>query len=157
MKQDTKGVILSHFQSLPIEFINILLIAVCITLSLMVTSSLHVFPLLVPIFLFIYSFIISTAYVYLICLTKNSQSFDEFRINLFLSLAMSLIHYYDKMVGSFLGGTQWLVVVFRQLGAQIDDDVIIEDMNCLENIHLITINSHARLSSTARIQVRITL
>jgi hypothetical protein len=79
------------------------------------------------------------------------------RINLLVPLAASLIHHYNELIGSFLGGTQWLVVVFRQFGAQIDDDVIIEDMNCLEDPHLTTINSHVRLSSTAQIQVRIAL
>lgn len=160
-KQVTKGIILSDFQSILNEFINILLIAICVVLSLTVTSSFNVFPLLVPIFLLIYSCIISVAYVHLIsnkfCLTKNSQSFDEVRMSWFVPLAMSLLHYYDKLIGSFIGGTQWLVVALRRFGVQIDDDVIIEDMSCLEDAHLITIGSHVRLSSTSRIQVRIAL
>ncbi|CAF4856835.1 unnamed protein product [Rotaria sp. Silwood1] len=51
------------------------------------------------------------------------------------------------------GGTQWLIVALRRFGAQIDDDVIIEDMISIDDVHLITIGSHVRLSSTSRIQV----
>lgn len=156
-----KGVILSNFQPIVNEFINILLIAICVVLSLAITSNFNMFPLLVPIFFLTYSFIISTAYVYLTSNkfrpTKSSQSFDETKISLLVPLTMSLFHYYDKLIGSFLGGTQWLVVALRRFGAQIDDDVIIEDMSCLEDAPLITIGSHVRLSSTSRIQVRITL
>ncbi|CAF1495517.1 unnamed protein product, partial [Rotaria sordida] len=65
---------------------------------------------------------------------------------------MSLIHYYEKWIGPFLDGTQWVVVALRRFGAQIDDDVIIEDMSCLDDVHLITIGRHVRLSSTAQIQ-----
>jgi hypothetical protein len=156
-KQLTQRAILNDFHSMPNEFINILLLAICAVLILTMTSSLHVFLLGVPAFLFIYSFIISTAYVYLINtkfkLTKNSQTFNDLRTSLLVPLAMSLIGYYEKWIGSLLGGTQWLVVALRQFGAKIDDDVIIEDMNCLEDVHLITIGSHVRISSTSRVQV----
>jgi acetyltransferase-like isoleucine patch superfamily enzyme len=67
--------------------------------------------------------------------------------------SQSLFVYYTKYVGNLLGGTQWLIIVLRQFGAHIGNDVIIDDMNSLYDVHLITIGSHTRLSSTCQIQV----
>ena len=66
---------------------------------------------------------------------------------------MTLFTHYTKYVGKLLGGTQWLIIVLRLFGAHIGDDVIIDDMNSLYDVHLITIGSHSRLSSTCQIQV----
>ena len=68
--------------------------------------------------------------------------------------AMVIFDHYTKYVGRLLSGTQWLIVVFRQCGACIADDVIIDDINSLYDVHLITIGNHTRLSATCQIQVR---
>ncbi|CAF1004032.1 unnamed protein product [Rotaria sordida] len=49
-------------------------------------------------------------------------------------------------------GTQWLVLVLRRFGTRIGDDVIIDDMKTVYDVHLITIGNHSRLSSTSEIQ-----
>ena len=145
LEQSTKRAFFHDFQTLISEFTNVLLFAICATLILRLTSSLHVMILAVPGFLLIYSLIITTAY--------GRSINNESETNMFVPTALSLISGYEKWIGSFLGGTQWLIVVLRRLGAKIDNDVIIEDISCVEDIHLITIGSHVRLSSTSRIQV----
>lgn len=116
------------------ELINIFLFCLCITLTVRVTSNLNMFSMTVPIFSLIYSFIICVG---------NRHS----------TLSMSLMYFYEKWFGSLLGGTQWLIFILRRFGAKIDNDVIIDEMNCIEDIHLTTIGSHTRLSATSRIQV----
>jgi len=54
--------------------------------------------------------------------------------------------------GCLLGGIQWPVVILRCFGVNIGDNVIIEDMKCIDDMHLTTIDSYSRLSSTCRIQ-----
>lgn len=156
-KHVSKVAILSDFEWLLYEFISMVLIAICFVLSLTITSTLNVFPLLIPMFLLIYSLVIPAAYVFLMnknfCVTETSQPFDQIRRQLVILLSMSLIGHYETSIGSLLGGTQWLVVALRRFGAEIDDDVIIEDMTCLDDVHLIKIGSHVRLSATSRIQV----
>ena len=157
MEQVTKQTLLHSFRSLIKEFAHGLLFGVCLSLVLTVTSHFNMIILALPSFLFIYSLTMTTIYMYLIniksSLLKDSQSSDQSGNNLIVPLTLSLISRYEKWFGSLLGGTQWLIIVLRRFGAQIEDDVIIEDMSCVEDVHLITIDSHARLSSTSRIQV----
>lgn len=82
-----------------------------------------------------------------------SKTLDEVNTNWRITLAMGLFDSYTKYVGNLLGGTEWLNIVLRQFGAHIGDDVIIDDMNSLYDIHLITIGNYTRLSSTCQIQV----
>jgi acetyltransferase-like isoleucine patch superfamily enzyme len=56
--------------------------------------------------------------------------------------------------GSYLSGTQFLVLLFRALGAQIGSDVIISDVGCLADPHLVSIGNHVRLARNAHIQVK---
>ena len=133
------------FVSIFNEFINNLLLSLCITLS----ANFSMFATTAPVILLIYSLITSIIYRYLV----NIPISDDFRSNYCSSLTWTLSYYYKMWFGYLLGGTQWLCVVLRQFGAKIDDDVIIEDMSCLFDIHLTTINSHVRVSSTSRIQV----
>jgi hypothetical protein len=125
--------IIDSFQQILIEFAHFVLLALCIVLSLMMTSSFYQFPLAVPIFLLVYSFIVHVAYTHLMInkfdTTRSSQSLDELNTNWHITLAMALFIHYTKYVGKLLGGTQWLVIVLRQFGAHIGDDVIIDDMN----------------------------
>ncbi|CAF0953041.1 unnamed protein product [Adineta steineri] len=76
----------------------------------------------------------------------------DWKTNWRIVLAVSLCGNYTKWVSCFLNGTQWLVIVLRRFGAHIANDVIIDDMKSLDDVHLVTIGSHARLSSTSRIQ-----
>ncbi|CAF1504008.1 unnamed protein product, partial [Adineta ricciae] len=110
-------------------------------LDTFVTSNILRFLLTVPIFMVIHSFTICIVYFYLM---KNSTST--------ITLAMILYSQYTKYTGQLLGGTQWLVFLLRRFGAQIGNDVIIDEMNSLYDVHLITIGDHARLSSTCQIQ-----
>ncbi|CAF0797499.1 unnamed protein product [Rotaria sp. Silwood1] len=50
------------------------------------------------------------------------------------------------------GGTQWLIILLRRLKANIGRDVIIGEMNAVEDWKHVTIGSHVRLSTTAKIQ-----
>jgi acetyltransferase-like isoleucine patch superfamily enzyme len=61
---------------------------------------------------------------------------------------------FSVFVGPYLSGTQFLVFLFRVLGAQIGSDVILSDINCLTDSHLVTIGNHVRLNTYAYIQVR---
>ena len=56
-------------------------------------------------------------------------------------------------IGPLLTGTQYLVFLFRALGAQIGRDVILPDIGCLSQPHLVTIGDHVRLNMRAWIQV----
>jgi acetyltransferase-like isoleucine patch superfamily enzyme len=57
-------------------------------------------------------------------------------------------------LGLYLSGTQFLVFLFRALGAQIGSNVIISDVRCLTDPHLVSIGDHVRLHRNAYIQVR---
>ncbi|UJR19788.1 hypothetical protein I4U23_022922 [Adineta vaga] len=72
--------------------------------------------------------------------------------NDFPRIVIECIHFILLDLCRFLGSTQWLIFILRQFGAQIGNDVIIDEMNSLYDVHLITIDDHARLSSTCQIQ-----
>jgi hypothetical protein len=156
-KQLTKQTLIDNIQSMWMDFFNILLVALCFTLSLKIAFSFNLFLLTVPIFLFIYSSTVHVVYAHLMNIKsnqiENSQSFDEVEPDWRATLAMTLYTHYTKWTGCLLGGTQWLVFVLRRFGAQIGDDVVIDDMNTMYDVHLITIGSHTRLSATSQIQV----
>ncbi len=140
--------IIDSFQQILIKFGHFILLSVCVVLSLMVTSSFNQFLLAVPIFLLVYSIIIHVLYARLM-----SSNFDEINTSWYIELALVLFIHYTKYVGNLLGGTQWLIIVLRLFGAHIGDDFFINNMNSLYDVHLITIGSHSRLSSTCQIQV----
>ncbi|CAF3978740.1 unnamed protein product [Adineta steineri] len=49
-------------------------------------------------------------------------------------------------------GTQFLIILFRAIGARIGSDVILSHINCLTDPHLVTIEDHVRLNMGAYIQ-----
>jgi len=53
----------------------------------------------------------------------------------------------------FIGNTQWLVRLFRILGADIGNGVVLPEFSCLTDYRLITIGDHVRLNAHANIQV----
>lgn len=154
--QSTKRAIIGDFQRLLMNFTNILLLVASAILSLNITFKVNLFLLIVPTFLIVYTFIVHTIYSYIIHKTfeqaRNNQSLDEIKKYWYITLAMMLFTQYTKSVGCLLGGTQWLVVVLRRFGTIIGDDVIIDDMNSVYDVHLISIDNHTRLSSTSQIQ-----
>ncbi|CAF1413248.1 unnamed protein product [Adineta steineri] len=56
------------------------------------------------------------------------------------------------MIGSYLSGTQYLVILYRILGAKIAPDVILHNITCFTDPHLTTIGNHVRLHMGAHIQ-----
>jgi acetyltransferase-like isoleucine patch superfamily enzyme len=56
-------------------------------------------------------------------------------------------------IDPFIGNTQWLIRLFRALGARIGNGVILSDFSCLTDYDLITIGDHVRLNTHANIQV----
>jgi hypothetical protein len=156
-KQLTKRTIIDNFQWIFMNFFHILLLALCLTLSLKIASVFHLFLLMVPVFLFTYSFTIYVVYARLMNIKSgrigSSQSFAEVEPDWRSTLAMALYTDYTKWAGCLLGGTKWLVFVLQRFGAHIGDDVVIDDMKTMHDVHLITIGSHTRLSATSQIQV----
>jgi acetyltransferase-like isoleucine patch superfamily enzyme len=65
-----------------------------------------------------------------------------------------LIPDFFDVPNSYLSGTQFLVFIFRIFGAQIGSDVIISDLSCIADPHLVSIGDHVRLHRNAYIQVR---
>ena len=147
-KQSIIRKLIANFQQLLFEFTHFVLMGICFMLSLIVIPSCIEFLLMVPIFLLTYSFIVYIAYA---CLMTNVV--DRTQDSWHTTLAMALFARYAKYVGHLLGGTQWLIIVLRQFGARIGNDVILDDINSLYDVYLITIGSHTRLSSTCQIQV----
>ena len=63
-------------------------------------------------------------------------------------------HDFLVYVGPYLSGTQFLIFLFRVMGARIGYDVILPHIGCLTDPHLVTIGDHVRLNMGAYIQVR---
>lgn len=60
---------------------------------------------------------------------------------------------YYTFAATFLGGTQWLVILLRGSGARIGRNVILSDFYNLIDLQLITIEDYVRMNSTAIVQV----
>ncbi|CAF2917639.1 unnamed protein product [Rotaria sp. Silwood2] len=69
-----------------------------------------------------------------------------------LSAILTLDFY--TFIAPLLGGTQWLVILFRRLKANIGQDVIIGEINAIEDWKHVSLGSHVRVSATAKVQVR---
>jgi non-ribosomal peptide synthetase-like protein len=83
-----------------------------------------------------------TQFTYSEVITRTGQFLNMLTIDLF------------TFVGPYLSGTQYLVFLFRALGARIGCDVILPDINCVTDPHLTTIGDHVRLNIGAHIQVK---
>ncbi|CAF1281001.1 unnamed protein product [Adineta ricciae] len=59
---------------------------------------------------------------------------------------------YQQLICPFLSNTQWLVRLFRALGSNIGDNVILPDFSCLTDYHMVTIGNNVRLNQHANIQ-----
>ena len=92
---------------------------------------------------------------YSISFTKTRSQFQFLEvINPLQQFLHSLESDFYDFVGSYLSGTQFLVFLFRILGARIGSDVIIGDITCLTDPQLVSIGNHIRLHRHAHIQVR---
>ena len=149
---------IDHFHQILMEFAHFVLLGMCIMLSLSGADKFSHVTMAVPIFLLLYSTIVWLAYTFLTndksTFTTDNKSPNEKTPQWKTTVAMAFFINYAKYVGQLLGGTQWLIIALRRFGAHIGDDVIIDDMHSLYDVHLITIGDHTRLSSTCLIQVK---
>ncbi|CAF1133540.1 unnamed protein product [Adineta ricciae] len=83
--------------------------------------------------------------------TKSTLTYSETitHVHQFISTIMSQL---NMFVGPFLSQTQYLVFLLRALGAHIGRDVILPNLGCLTDPHLVTIGDHVRLHSGASLQ-----
>ncbi|CAF3482839.1 unnamed protein product, partial [Adineta steineri] len=86
----------------------------------------------------------------LICTTYRYRSY--IRYPLVQQMISRLRQDHQQFICPFLGNTQWLINLFRALGAHIGEGVIIPDFSCLTDYHLITIENDVRLNMHANIQ-----
>jgi acetyltransferase-like isoleucine patch superfamily enzyme len=68
-------------------------------------------------------------------------------------LPSAFINDFFILIAPFLSRTQFLVMLFRALGAQIGHDVILSDISCLTDPQFVIIGDHVRLNMGAYIQV----
>jgi hypothetical protein len=80
-------------------------------------------------------------------------TFSEIITNTYKFLRGFLIDF-STLVGPYLSETQYLVFLFRALGAQMGCDVIVSDISCVTDPYLTTIGDHVRLNIGSYIQVR---
>jgi hypothetical protein len=106
---------------------------------LLVFSIIHV--TILPISLILFSLIVCALY---------SSRKDS---SLLSCLARTLVNDFILCLGPFLGGTQWLNILLNAFGATIHRTVIIADIDCIDDPHMIQIGSHVRIDQRARIQV----
>lgn len=151
--------VVDSFHQIVIEFAHLVLLGACIMLSVRGTYNFNRIALLVPTFLHVYSLIVWIVYAclmtYKLDRRENKRSSHTKSTEWNIILATALFIHYAKYVGKVLGGTQWLVVALRRFGACIGNDVIVDDMQSLYDVHLITIGDHTRISSTCQIQVNL--
>ena len=150
---------IDHLHQILMELAHFVLLGWYIMLSLSGADRFGHAAIAVPIFFLIYSAIVWLAYA---CLTTGKSTFttdnqlsQENTSEWKTILATALFIHYAKYVGQLLGGTQWLIIALRRFGADIGDDVIVDDLQSLYDVHLIKIGDHTRLSSTCQIQVKL--
>ena len=91
---------------------------------------------------------------YSISSTKKRSHFQFVEVITHLQYFLhTLTSDFAVFLASYLSGTQFLVFLFRLLGARIGSDVIISDIGCLTDPHLVSIGDHVRLHRNAYIQV----
>jgi acyl-[acyl carrier protein]--UDP-N-acetylglucosamine O-acyltransferase len=60
---------------------------------------------------------------------------------------------FKLLVGSFLGGTQWLNIFLNALGANIHPTAIVADIDCIDDPELVTVDQYVHVDQRARVQV----
>lgn len=61
---------------------------------------------------------------------------------------------FNIFIAPFISRTQYLVILYRALGAQIGQGVLLSDITCLTDPQLVTIQDYVRLNTGASIQVK---
>ncbi|CAF4481402.1 unnamed protein product, partial [Rotaria sp. Silwood2] len=107
----------------------------------------------VAVALFIHAILFCAIYQYSILITKRRSHFTYSEVithqQYFLFKLMSE---FSTFIGPYLSGTQLLPFLFRMLGAQIGSDVILPDIRCITDPHLVNIGDYVRLNMGAYIQ-----
>ena len=110
-------------------------------------------PLIIALAIHVFFFCVLHHYSTMSTKTRSQLQFSEVVTHLQYLLHTSTSDF-KFFIGSFLSGTQFLVFLFRLLGARIGSDVIIGDIGCLTDPHLVSIGDHVRLHRHAFVQVR---
>ena len=84
--------------------------------------------------------------------TRSQFRFSEV-VSQSQNVLQALLSDFDDFIGWYLSGTQYLVFLYRFLGAQIGSDVIIGRSNCLGDPEFVSIGDHVRLDAYSYIQV----
>ncbi|CAF1168864.1 unnamed protein product [Adineta steineri] len=102
---------------------------------------------------FLHLILVCIPYYYLVSIKNNrTQSlFSKIIIHLPWFFHTFINDFY-VLVGSYLSGTQYLVFLYRILGAEIGFDVILPNITCVTDPHLTTIGNHVRLHMGAHVQ-----
>jgi hypothetical protein len=104
---------------------------------------------------FIHLIVVCALHHYPISARKKNSLFQFSEvITPFRAFLRTLISDFCVSLGSYLSGTQFLVFLLQALDAQIGFDVIISDISCLTDPHLVSMGDHVRLHINAYIQVR---
>ena len=109
-------------------------------------------PLVIALAIHIFFFSVLHHYSTISTKTSSHLQFSEVVTHL-RYLLHTFISDFTLFIGSYLSGTQFLVILLRLLGARIGADVIIGDIDCLTDPHLASIGDHVRLHRHARVQV----
>ena len=110
-------------------------------------------PLIIALAIHVFFFCLLHHYSTMSTSTRSQLQFSEVVTHL-RHLLHTFIFDFKLFIGSYLSGTQFLVILLRLLGARIGADVIIGDIDCLTDPHLASIGDHVRLYRHARVQVR---
>ena len=107
---------------------------------------------------FVYSFlsvtIASFIYIILFCLTYRCfVSSSKKSTPCIQSFLHTLLGDFFVYAGSYLSGTQFLILLFRAIGVRIGYDVILPHITCFTDPYLVTIGDHVCLNIDAYIQV----
>ncbi|CAF0848571.1 unnamed protein product [Adineta steineri] len=86
----------------------------------------------------------------LICISYRYRS--HIRYPILQQIISRLRQDHQQFICPFLGNTQWLIILFRALGAHIGEGIVIPNFSCLSDYHLITIENDVRLNMHANIQ-----
>ncbi len=100
--------------------------------------------------LFIHLIFVCALYRYSISTRRKSSHFQFSEVITHLPCFLyTLISDFSVFFSPYLSGTQFLIFLFRTLGAQVESDV-----SCIIDPHLVSIGDHVRLHRNAYIQIR---
>jgi hypothetical protein len=123
--------------------------------------------LLITLYVFMPSVVAFVAHLILYCIIYRNLVVRElvnintaYTKDILLLTELILSAFMEKFkifIAPFLSRSQYIVFLFRALGARIGHDVILPDIDCFTEPHLTTIGDHVRLAWDAHIQVSYSL